>query len=178
MDSWFVDIGAEIILTRRFHLIRMVLIFAALANPIPSVAKPMNSPTLEEGAKSKWIVVGTYIDYKNPGNEKVTDLGNVVAHYKVDKILKGAAIADKEIDVVYDFSDGSACIPSRDWQFSSKMMPKPGSKWILLLDKGSQSEVWKQYKHLDVYTTYRGDFGRLEDSNVNVSKITALIGAK
>lgn len=141
----------------------------------PCFAKPMSEPSLEEGVKTaQWIVIAKFLDYRNPEKEPVSYMNSLLARYEIQRILKGAKMNQSPVTVVYDFHDGSACRALEGWRFTPAMMPVKDSKWILLLRKESRSEVWKQYRQIDAFTTYRGDFGRIPASDANLDKIKLL----
>lgn len=122
-------------------------------------AKPMPSPTVTEGvSRSSVIVVAEYTGYQAVG--KPDYFSGPKADYKVERTLKGKS--SEALTVRYDFHDGSACLPDTSWKFSAKVMPKPGSRWILLLTSAGPPAV-----------TYRGDFGRLPYSQESLARIKA-----
>lgn len=122
-------------------------------------AKPMPAPTKGEAFKSSLIVIVEYTGYKSEG--KIDYFGGPIAQYKLVRVLKGIN-APKVFDVRYDFTDGSACIAEVGWKFTENLMPQKGSKWILFLNKDTQT------KHL---TTYRGPFGRWEANSGNITEV-------
>ena len=124
----------------------------------PSAAKPMPRATVEQGVqKSVYVVEAEYVGYKKEG--PITYFGGPVAHYRVVKTLKGKA--PKRLRLGYRFHDGSACLAEKGWKFDPKLMPKVGSRWILLVVEGPR--------------TYRGDFGRLPSTPDNLTKVKRLI---
>lgn len=163
-------------LSTRFFVLRLATCLFMATIPLPCFAKPMTAPSLHEGVQSsQWIIIASFLDYKNPRPEPISYLGNVLARYKVIESLKGTEIKEKLLTVVYDFDDGSSCLPLQGWKFSPSIMPAKESKWILLLNKDDQAEVWKRSHNVDVFTTYRGDFGRMPATESNLEKIKALI---
>lgn len=124
----------------------------------PSAAKPMPPATVEEGVqKSVYVVEAEYLGYKKEG--PITYFSGPVAHYRVVKTLKGKA--PKNLKLGYDFTDGSACLAEKGWKFEPKMMPKVGSRWILLVTESSR--------------IYRGQFGRLPSTHDNLVRVKRLI---
>ncbi|MBF0484899.1 MAG: hypothetical protein HQL16_00130 [Candidatus Omnitrophica bacterium] len=111
-------------------------------------AEPMFAPTKEQAFKSQLIAIVEYSGYQLLG--KIDYFSGPVARYKIIRILKGANVS-KALDVRYDFTDGSACLPEVGWKFSEDLMPKKGSRWILFLNEDSPMKYW---------ATYRGPFGR------------------
>lgn len=138
--------------------------------PARVMAEPMMAPKLEEAAKSSTIVVAQYSSFK-PFQEPVTYFDGVMGHYTVQKVMKGPQIRDPHINVAYAFHDGSACLEEKDWKFSEKVMPKVGSSWILFLEEPN----WKSSNTDNAYTTYRGDFGRMPATAVNIEKVQKLL---
>lgn len=141
-------------------------------------AKPMPAPTVEEAARAQTIALAEFVDYRKVSDEPLHEFSCILARYKVVKTLKGSSPGNKSsnepINVIYCFSDGSGCIPSREWKFSDALMPARGSRWYLFLNKDSQSNVWKQYYNVDAYSTYRGSYGRWEATKANEERVKAL----
>lgn len=133
-------------------------------------AEPMDSPTMEEAAKSPVVLVAQYSGYK-PFREPVTYFDGVMGHYLVEKVIKGPELRQPNINVAYAFHDGSACLAEKDWKFSDAKMPKIGSSWILFL----KSPNWKSSNTDNAYSTYRGDFGRMPATASNIEKVRKLI---
>lgn len=140
----------------------------ALLGVLPAVAKPMNAPTLEEAVRSSaMIVLATYDDYSSKG--KIDYFHGPRARYQVDGLLARRAMLleskDDPLEIRYDFTDGSACIAPKKFNFR-KELPKKGSQWILFLqDKQSEG----------IITTYRGSYGRIPATPGNIAKVqTAL----
>lgn len=119
----------------------------------------MFAPTKEEAFKSPLIAIVEYTGYKSEG--KIDYFSGPIAQYKLVRVLKGTN-ALKVLEVLYDFTDGSACIAEVGWKFTENLMPQKGSKWILFLNKDAQA------KHL---TTYRGPFGRWEANSGNITEV-------
>lgn len=123
-----------------------------------AMAKPMETPTIEQGVEtSPSIVVAQYKGYKAEG--KIEYFGGPTAEYEVKSVLKGKPVTGK-LNVRYLFTDGSACLEPKGWVFKQDMMPKPGSTWILLLKEPG---------------TYRGSFGRIPHTEDNLKKVKALL---
>lgn len=116
--------------------------------PCPS-AEPMPSPTREEAIHSEWIVIGEYVGYTTSSD--ISYFRGPIARYLVLDTLKGDRIAGT-IRVRYEFHDGSACLPLEHWRFSDEAMPEQRSRWILFLNG--------LIEDAQVYTTYRGSYGR------------------
>lgn len=127
------------------------------------LAKPMPAPDpLEARARSVAIVEAKYVGRVTGGN--VTYFGGTVAKYRVERVLAGAS-PGRDIKVFYAFHDGSACIEDRSWRFSESMMPRPGSRWVLFLQRLEGG----------IYSTYRGDYGRWEASPQNQARVRSLL---
>ncbi|MCE5286723.1 MAG: hypothetical protein LLG02_12865 [Pelosinus sp.] len=134
-----------------------------ICSSMVALAKPMNSPSIEEAIKSDLIVIAEYKGYK-PQQEKIEYFVPPIAKYSFIKMLKGNNV-DKEINLIYEFQDGSACIEKESWKFSEELMPVVGSKWILFL----------KCKDGEYYSTYRGDYGRWRLTDQNYEEVTNLI---
>ena len=126
-----------------------------------SESKPMPSPTMQEALNSKIIIIGEYRGHETLFFKKIDYFNGPIAIYEKIDVLKGKNIPNI-VKVRYDFSDGSACIAEENWKFSKKLMPRIGSKWILFLNPEKERKI---------FTTYRGDFGRMETTSKNVKKI-------
>lgn len=116
-------------------------------------AKPMLAPSIEDACNSHSVVEAEYLSYRP---QKL--LGEIkyftppMAQFRVIKKLRGSDIPEY-ILVRYDFDDGSACLTPPVWTFSSTLMPKKNSRWILFLQTIEDTPAWFQ--------TYRGDYGRM-----------------
>ena len=122
-------------------------------------AKDMYSPTLTEAiAQSQWIVVAEYVSYA--ASDEIGYFYGPLAKYKIINVLKGEQLKGN-IQIGYEFHNGSACIELENWQFSDELMPKDNSRWILFLKNNEQG----------AYATYRGDYGRWPASSENLQKV-------
>lgn len=147
---------------RGSHLVRLLLVLL-LSTTVFAWAKPMMAPTLESAVQQSATIVE--VEYLGYDRGPVSYFSGPVANYRVLRALKGSS--PKDLKVRYDFTDGSACLAPKSWSFSDKMMPKPGSRWILLLQtKGSPS------------TTFRGNFGRIESQSSQSRELQSLIRAE
>jgi len=124
-----------------------------------SWAKPMFAPTKAEAYKSEYIVIGKYIGYQ--AKEEINYFQGPIAKFKTIRILKGINLPGI-FNIRYDFHDDSACLPLKGWVFSKDIMPKSESAWILFLNKNKEYEI---------FTTYRGDFGRWEATEENIAEV-------
>ncbi len=145
------------------YLFVIVVIFL-IGHIKSSWAKPMPAPTKTEAYKSEYIVIGEYIDYQ--AKEEINYFQGPIAKFKTIRILKGIDFPGI-LNIRYDFHDGSACLPLEGWVFSKDIMPKSGSFWILFLNKNKEYEV---------FTTYRGDFGRWEATEENIAELEKALG--
>jgi len=151
------------------------------------LAKPLPPPSADEALDSPWIVTATYTGYKRDALASATsqdpnsnsdpflthapnlsEKGDywlpIIAYYRIDNIIKSPqkSVRPTEIKVDFSFDDNSICIQPENWHFRESMMPEKGSKWILFLkDKDS----------LEVFKTYRGDYGRWEATRDNLQKV-------
>lgn len=146
----------------------LLLVYFFTMHSYTVYSSPMLAPTLEEAVNCKTIVVAEYIGFENKPGIKYFGGAKVKAFYRVTEIIKGQSI-EEYIKLRYDFSDGSACLPPEDWKFTSKMMPKKGSLWVLFL-KGIDDN--------GRYETYRGDYGRWQANEKNIRDVKSAVTAK
>jgi hypothetical protein len=152
----------------------------------------MAAPSLQEASGSDWIIEAHYTGYVKPlyepadgsdGNNapKVVSFTHSdefdyfeppYGEFKVEQILKSPPHETHQrmhvgdtVRIPYHFHDLSACVAPHDWKFSSSMMPKKGTRWILFLKSGDA------HFGQSVYETYRGNFGRLPDTPENLSSV-------
>jgi len=151
------------LIIKRLRVILIMVVFVIFLQSFNVLAKPMLAPTLDEAISSDAIVLAEYIGYNDSFN--IEYFNGPIAHYKVIRILKGDSVK-KYIKVEYSFHDGSPCMEPEDWKFSSSIMPKVGSKFILFIN-GSD-------KH-DYYYTYRGDYGRKEADEKYIHEIEGAV---
>lgn len=131
-------------------------------------SKPMPSPAPQKAIKSKWIVIAEYTGYKKDNSGEISYFQGPIANYKILKSLKGNII-EKNVNIRYDFQDGSACMALKGWEFTKGKMPSVKSKWILFL---------KNMNDKQIYSTYRGDYGRWKVTEENIKKIEKLLNIK
>ena len=141
---------------RRNHPLVRLLLSLLLLTTTTTLAKPMPSPSLETAVRQSVAIVE--VEYLGYDNGKVSYFSGPLANYRLVRTLKGKS--PKQIKVRYDFTDGSACLAPKPWSFSPKMMPRTGSRWILLLQTQDSPS-----------TTYRGTFGRQKSGPNNLKKI-------
>ncbi len=141
--------------------IKIAFFAIVFVSPFYLYGKPMFVPTKEEAIQSKWIVIARYAGYKNPTSYKIDYFQGPIAKYKIINILKGDVIG-KNINVRYDFQDGSACLPLKGWKFTKDKMPQIKSEWILFLKQKSDKKI---------FVTYRGDYGRWKATEENIKEI-------
>ncbi|MDX2105816.1 MAG: hypothetical protein SFY67_05380 [Candidatus Melainabacteria bacterium] len=111
--------------------------------------------TIEEACKrSKCIYVVTYKSFSIL-DSKAPVYRNLFASYIIHNQLKGQKSQATDLKIEYEISEDPNYTPPEKWKFSKKVMPKPGSKWILFvtynLTDGSMC-------------TYRGSYGRMPHS--------------
>lgn len=126
----------------------LAFLFSCFAIPTAE-AEPMPEATLEDYCNTAAIVEAEYVSYKPyRADEEISYFGTPLATYKVTKLVHGKT-TPATLEVRYDFQNGSACLAPSDWKFSESLMPKRGSKWLLLLQEFNGG-----------YATFRGDEGR------------------
>lgn len=132
-------------------------------------AKPMPAPTLKEGVRSAPVIlVADYQAYrKGPGQAAIDYFDGPLARYRVVKVLKGT-YTNRQAEIRYDFTDGSACLAKQGWTFTPARMPAENSRWILLLKAPLDTLP-------AAYATYRGEYGRQPWSDALEQKIEALL---
>ena len=124
----------------------------------------MLAPTKDDAYNSPHIVLAEYLDYL-PNKEGTAYFAPPIARYKIIRILKGEQVP-QTLKLRYDFSDGTACIAPKKWEFNDKFMPEPKSKWLLFLQGKNKSQI---------FSSYRGPFGRMKASKQNVTEAEASI---
>ena len=115
-------------------------------------AKPMEeAPREVELCGARSVVHARFVSYHpSPITEgAIGYLTPPVARFQLVRVLRGEPLPT-EIEVRFDFHDGSVCLPREGWRFSEARMPRPFSEWVLFLTDERDG----------VYRTYRGDFGR------------------
>ncbi len=65
--------------------------------------------------------------------------------------------------VRFEFHDKTAKDKPDGWEFSEKIMPAKGSKWILFTDATIPTN--------GAFETFRGNFGRMEATKENLDQI-------
>jgi hypothetical protein len=113
------------------------------------MTEPMAPASIREACSSESVVEAEYLRFSS--NTPISFFDGPIAGYRVIRVINGKTTAE-EIAIKYDFHDGTACIEPSGWNFSDELMPLPNSKWLLFLKASSDN----------MYTTYRGDFGRIE----------------
>ncbi len=129
-----------------------------------SWAKPMPAPTKEGAFNSKYILIAEYVGYV-PNQRKIEYFQPPFAEYKVLRVLKGDE-RPHTLKLRYDFSDGSACIAPKPWEFNKQLMPNLKTKWLLFL-VGKNSG--------NIFSSYRGTFGRIEATKQNILEVEAFL---
>lgn len=128
-------------------------------------AEPMPAPSFDAlCAETKNVIVAEYQSYEPNSPTGVIDYFDApVAVFKRLQTVAGDETAS-EVNVRFDFHDGSPCMAPSGWKFEQRQMPQRGARFILFLteknDKGT-------------YSTYRGEFGRFLESP-DTHKIAAL----
>lgn len=118
----------------------------------PTLAEPMDPPSIEEACASKTVVEAQYLSRLRRWNpfSPFTFHDGPIAVYRVLRVHRGE-VPTEEIRVKFEFHDGSPCQAPEDWEFSDSLMPAKDSRWLLFLEKRADG----------IYRTYRGDYGRM-----------------
>ncbi|MDZ4832585.1 MAG: hypothetical protein SGJ27_02170 [Candidatus Melainabacteria bacterium] len=146
-----------------------------------ALAKPMNTASLDEAARSPYVVLASYQGHEplvGRSNEDIY-MSGFMADFQIESVLKQPSLgATKNTDpafkpgenfnVRYLVHDLSPCMADQSFRFTESLMPTKKSKWILFLSTNNDKNGWQ---------TYRGNAGRLEASKSKVSKVKSLLTA-
>lgn len=137
-------------------------------------AEPQAPATLAQGATLPLVVVATYKAFSAPVKDATSAniyFDGVWTTYRVEQLLKSdnRTKTGDILSVNHKFDDGSACEAPDEFTFSEKLLPTPGSSWILLLEPIKPGSAQ--------YRTYRGTFGRLVNNEQNLAKVRKAMSA-
>jgi tetratricopeptide (TPR) repeat protein len=89
-----------------------------------------------------------------------------IVHFRLYNILKGPPL-NKDIKVRFEFHDYLNKTMPKDWQWSEKLLPEKGSKWILCIEGA--------YPKRGALETYQGSYGRQTASDQNLTDVYAIL---
>ncbi len=118
----------------------------------------------EAALKSESILLAQYEGYDKSDDIRYNHPPK--AYYHIKKVLKGPPL-NASLPIRYDFHLPKDTQAPPNWKFSSDIMPKPGSLWIIFIENALT-------KH-GMYETFEGSYGRQEANDENLNKIYDLI---
>ncbi len=108
--------------------------------------------------RSESVVLAKYLDCESL--DSISYYSSPKTRFLKLKVLKGEKVP-RHFFILYDFHTMQNHHKPPDWKFDQSMLPARDSEWILFLAS-------KQFLHPEVFDTYRGSFGRLESSKMNL----------
>jgi len=117
--------------------------------------------------KSEGIILAEYKGYEADGIVSYFDPPKAI--YTRTDYLKAHIPSNRIVPIRYEFHDlTKKSVKPKGWKFDpDKMMPKPGSKWILFIKSAVPID--------GMLETYHGCYGRMEYNEENYDKIMQII---
>ncbi|MBY0549791.1 MAG: hypothetical protein K2W95_21140 [Candidatus Obscuribacterales bacterium] len=159
---------------KRLKSVAMAACLSVAWGSLSTSAEPQASATFAQGAASPLIVVATYKAFSAPVKDATSAniyFDGIWTTYRVERLLRSdnRTKTGDILSVNHQFHDGSACEAPDEFTFSEKLLPSPGSSWILLLEPTKPGGAQ--------YRTYRGTFGRLVNNEQNLEKVRRAMSA-